>query len=104
MTRRGTTNRNARGSSYSRRIRKQWLLDTFGDGNTAICSFDGCDTVLDFDTITADRYPIPGAEGGTYKRNNIRPACGTCNSKDGHHLMMRRKNARLISTTNDSGE
>lgn len=79
---RGTTNTNVRGSSYDRRVRKQWLLDTFGDGTTVVCSFEGCDRVLTFKTMTVDRFPIPGGEGGRYVRGNIRPACGPCNYAD----------------------
>jgi hypothetical protein len=82
---RGTTNRNVRGSSYGRRVRKQWLLDTFGDGITATCSF-GCGTVLNIDTVSADRYPIPGVAGGRYVRGNIRPACAPCQSRFGGAL------------------
>lgn len=82
MSRRGTTNTNVRGSSYDRRRRKQWLLDTFGDGTTAPCSFDGCEKMLTFKTMTVDRFPLAGEDGGTYKRNNIRPACGPCNFAD----------------------
>lgn len=82
MTRRGTTNRNQRGGSDARRKRRQWLLDTFGDGVTALCSF-GCGTVLDVDTVSPDRYPVTGADGGTYRRGNIRPACVPCQSKHG---------------------
>lgn len=83
---RGTTNTNVRGSAEARRRRKQWLLDTFGDGIHAVCSFAGCDTILDFDTITVDRYPVPGIDGGSYRHGNIRPACGTCNSRHGNAL------------------
>lgn len=82
-TRRGTTNRNARGSSYSRRTRKTWLLATFGDGESAPCSFHGCDVALTFETITVDRFPVPGYAGGRYVRGNIRPACARHNSEDG---------------------
>lgn len=32
--------------------------------------------------VTVDRI-IPGCQGGTYRRNNIRPACGPCNSETG---------------------
>jgi hypothetical protein len=77
--RRGTTNRDARGSASARRVRKQWLLTEFGDGATAPCSF-GCGTVLTFETVTVDRYPVPGCQGGRYVRGNMRPACGPCNS------------------------
>lgn len=85
---RGTTNRNARGSSYERRRRRQWLIDTFGDGVTVMCSlrsYAGCLGMLTVETVTADRI-VPGIEGGTYRRDNIRPACGPCNSSTGGHL------------------
>lgn len=32
--------------------------------------------------VTVDRI-IPGCDGGTYRRNNIRPACFDCNSETG---------------------
>jgi hypothetical protein len=82
---RGTTNRNARGNSRDRQARRQWLLDTFGDGTTAPCAF-GCGTRVTIDTVTADRFPVPGCDGGRYVRGNIRPACGPCNSKHGGAL------------------
>ena len=81
---RGTSNSNARGSAASRRIRKRWLLDNHGDGVTVPCAF--CAAPLTFDTVTVDRHPIPGCNGGTYRRNNIRAACGTCNSVYGGAL------------------
>lgn len=34
--------------------------------------------------LTIDRI-VPGCQGGTYRRTNIRPACGTCNSSTGGH-------------------
>lgn len=85
MTRRGTTNTNARGGAPARRSRKQWLLDEFGDGEAAPCSFE-CGTAVTFDTLFVDRYPVPGVMGGTYRRGNIRPACGPCNSRHGGSL------------------
>ena len=84
---RGTSNSNSRGSAEDRRRRKQWLLDTFGDGKTVVCSFDDCDVVLTFETMTVDRHPIPGAMGGRYIRSNIRPACNFCNASDGATLV-----------------
>jgi hypothetical protein len=75
---RGTTNRNARGSAEARRARRQWLLDAFGDGVRAACSF-GCGAVVTLETMSVDRYPIAGVNGGTYRRGNIRPACEPCN-------------------------
>lgn len=79
---RGTSNSNVRGSAASRRRRKQWLLDTFGDGVTAPCFVDGCTAVLTFDTITVDRIQL-GVDGGSYRRGNIRPACGSHNASEG---------------------
>lgn len=79
---RGTTNRNDRGSAAQRRKRRQWLLDNFGDGTTAMCAF-GCDTVLTLANLYVDRHPIPGCQGGRYTKDNIRPSCGPCNSIHG---------------------
>lgn len=83
--RRGTSNGMSRGGAPARRARKHWLLETFGDGRTALCSF-GCGTVLTFETLTVDRYPVPGCRGGRYVRGNIRPACQPCNSTNGGAL------------------
>lgn len=38
-----------------------------------------------FRRLTVDRI-IPGCNGGTYRRNNIRPACARCNSETGGAL------------------
>lgn len=75
------SNNDPRGSAAQRRARKIFLLVKFGDGYTAPCAF--CEIELDFHTITADRWPVPGRHGGRYHRNNIRPACLHCNSSDG---------------------
>jgi 5-methylcytosine-specific restriction endonuclease McrA len=64
--------------------RKLWLLQEFGNGVVAACAF-GCGVLVDLDTITVDRI-IPKKYGGTYKRDNIRPACAKCNSSDGARL------------------
>lgn len=76
MTRRGTTNRNARGSAEDRRRRKQWLL------NNGFKRCHYCLLILTLETMTIDRI-IPGCQGGTYRRDNIRPACLSCNSSEG---------------------
>lgn len=76
-----TTNRNARGSSADRRRRREWLVAEYGDGTRVVCST--CPAVLTVDTVTADRHPIPGCEGGRYVRGNIRPMCARCNSSSG---------------------
>lgn len=101
--RRGTTNGNARGGSDDRRRRREWLVQTYranedvrvlelyhgslavgvniGDGEPA-CRCYRCGLLLTADTLTVDRI-VPGCQGGTYARSNIRPACGTCNSSTG---------------------
>ncbi len=113
---RGTTNGNARGSSTNRRRRREWLVENYradvdvsgdyegihpdlvpdhhyrdgvwvvavGDG-VAACRCYRCAVLLTVDTVTVDRI-IPGCKGGTYRRNNIRPACGPCNSETGGAL------------------
>jgi hypothetical protein len=91
VKRRGTSNSNQRGSSASRRIRRQWLVDTFGDGEKVQCSH--CPAMLTCDTVTADRI-IPGCEGGTYRRGNIRPSCMDCASKQGGKLSWSRRSSR----------
>lgn len=110
LSRRGTTNRNARGGSEQRRRRREWLVATYradmdlltiqhlaypvlpGDPEAQpACRCYRCGVLLTVDDVTADRI-VPGAHGGTYRRSNIRPACGTCNSSTG--ATVRRKGKR----------
>lgn len=101
---RGTSNGNARGCSEDRRRRREWLVETYrADVDVLIISWEiftclrpstqyptavpacrcyRCGKLLTVDTVTVDRI-IPGCQGGTYRRNNIRPACGPCNSETG---------------------
>lgn len=88
MCGRGTSNSNERGNTRTRRQRRQWLLDTFGDGETAPCY--RCGEELDDSTVQADRIKA-GMDGGTYERGNIRPACGPCNIATGNQLREHRK-------------
>jgi 5-methylcytosine-specific restriction endonuclease McrA len=104
LARRGTTNRNVRGGSPARARRREWLVQTYradadvivltmregvelrldtllGHGQPA-CRCYRCGRLLTVDTVTVDRI-IPGCRGGTYRRDNIRPACGPCNSTTG---------------------
>jgi len=46
------------------------------------CRCYRCGSLLTEETLTVDRI-IPGCKGGTYRRSNIRPACGGCNSSTG---------------------
>ena len=70
-----------RGSAAARRSRKGYLLTVWGDGETCACIY-GCGTVLSFATVEADRI-IPGTSGGSYRRENVIPACRQCNSRRG---------------------
>lgn len=94
---RGTTNRNARGGSPERRRRREWLVATYGDGEFVDCSLRAvpdCWVAMTKWTVSADRWPVPGAEGGTYRRGNIRPACPPCQSSTGGLLGVIRKRVR----------
>jgi hypothetical protein len=80
LTTNGRSGGDDRGSAEDRRRRKRYLLDTYGDGQTCPCAF--CKAELTYDTVTVDRFPIPGRAGGRYTRDNIRPACSPCNKED----------------------
>lgn len=127
-TTRGTSNSNERGSAEARRRRREWLLATYranvdlvplgstiefegelytaspatiimttvGDG-VACCRCYRCGELLTLETMTVDRI-IPGCKGGTYRRNNIRPACSGCNSETGGALAHRPKTKKARST------
>lgn len=105
MSERGTTNGNARGSSYERRRRRAWIMEAWAADVPGLvrCYRCGCllfnpddepgellpyvrvlyvFDVFNLQPLTIDRI-IPGCQGGTYRRNNIRPACGSCNSETG---------------------
>lgn len=110
MSARGTTNGNARGNAEDRRRRRAFLVETYradvdvlhgaeleviaavpisdgrgaleGDGWRKACRCYRCGELLTVDTVTVDRI-VPGCRGGRYVRNNIRPACATCNSETG---------------------
>jgi hypothetical protein len=106
-THRGASNGNSNGNSEDRRRRRQWLVDTFtadvflvhdefsnprevpasaldvyGDDAILCCRCYRCGKLCTVDTVTVDRI-VPGCQGGTYRRNNIRPACSKCNSETG---------------------
>jgi 5-methylcytosine-specific restriction endonuclease McrA len=105
VSRRGTTNGNARGGSEDRRRRREWLVQSYAanvavvtiqlplgpmvvevelgtEGSENACRCYRCGSLLTVDTVTVDRI-VPGCQGGTYRRSNIRPACGRCNSQTG---------------------
>lgn len=118
-TTRGTSNGSARGSSYARRARRAWLLEHYTSDIPGLCrcyrcgwllynpdatppylamdpegviTMRGPDGVMQLArSLTIDRI-IPGCQGGTYRRNNIRPACGPCNSETGGATRATRRN------------
>lgn len=89
---RGTSNSNQRGSSRDRARRKIFLMKTYASDIPRKCRCYRCGKPLTLKQITVDRI-IPGCLGGTYGRNNIRPACSWCNTKTGSDLGHARKNA-----------
>ncbi len=97
---RGTSNTNDRGSAASRRARKIWILSPeagFGGNGTTVPCYRAdthCDVYdLTFETMQVDRI-IPGAEGGRYTRDNIRPACAWCNHGTGTRTREKLRQAR----------
>lgn len=66
-----------RGSSGDRKRRREWMLSPAagfgGDGVKVPCWC--CRCLLDESTVEADRI-VPG---GSYRRENIQPACRLCN-------------------------
>jgi hypothetical protein len=75
-----------KGNTQVRRNRKHWLLRTFGDGTSCLCQWPECTTWLTFNTLTVDRFPIPGRDGGRYERGNIRPICVPHSRLDGYRF------------------
>lgn len=60
------------------------------------CRCFHCGLILTVHEVTVDRI-IPGCKGGTYRRNNIRPACEPCNQKLGSQLGVARKTAKAAA-------
>lgn len=122
--RRGTTNGNARGGSDERRRRREWLVATYradldvqriygevnpfglptmkGLGEPA-CRCYRCGVLLTAETVTVDRI-IPGCQGGTYRRTNIRPSCQPCASLTGAVLGNDRKRALARASAQTRGK
>lgn len=70
-----------------------WLLARFGDGEKAPCKLmisPLCQQWVTLETITVDRI-VPGIDGGTYVRANIRPACAPCQHRQGQRLAIERR-------------
>ena len=83
---RGSSNTNQRGNTAQRRARKHWLLTTYeaAEGPGLVYCYR-CAELLDWFTVTIDRI-LPACDGGTYRLEGIRPACGRCNSVTGGRI------------------
>lgn len=80
---RGTSNANVRGNSADRAARRRYLVAAYeSDAGPGTCRCYRCGELLTIATVTVDRI-VPGCRGGSYRRENIRPACATCNSETG---------------------
>lgn len=107
---RSTSNKYDAGGPSTRDKRKVWLVETFRADFDAVvlngqvigaakpgteiegeytieaaCRCYRCGDLLIVANVTPDRR-VPGCEGGTYDEDNIRPACGPCNSSTGGKL------------------
>lgn len=75
-----------RGSNRNRAARRAWLLAEFDPDlgpELARCHLfglsDACPGYVDAQTLTVDRIE----PGGSYRHDNIRPACTPCQNKQG---------------------
>ena len=83
VSRRPRSGGDGRGSATARRARKVRMLADFPPFRQVdACSCVYCGVMLSLATIEADRI-IPGSAGGTYRYDNLVPACRTCNASRG---------------------
>lgn len=87
---RGTSNRNERGNSHDRRARRLYVFETYASNVPGRCRCFHCGELLTLESLTIDRI-VPGCLGGRYTRENIRPACASCNSELGGRLAHRER-------------
>lgn len=83
-----------RGSTRNRHARRAWLLATFDPDlgpELARCHLgiagDRCHVYVDDRTLTVDRID----PGGSYRRDNIQPACVPCQNKQGALITAERR-------------
>ena len=86
---RGTSNSNARGSSYTRRARRQWLVQTWQSEHAGRCRCYRCGTLLD-EQLCHCGSNRARVSGRPVRARNIRPACASCNSETGGSMRGRR--------------
>lgn len=95
-SRRQQTGDDKRGSAASRRARKTWLLNHFGDGTSVACVH--CGVTLTRETLQADRI-IPG---GTYRRDNVQPSCAKDNVARSNNVAWLSPLALAAASVNDA--
>lgn len=80
---RGTSNRNQRGGSADRRLRREFLISVHGifRDHLVIVPCHHCGTFLFPADFEIDRWPVCGAHGGKYSLDNVVPACSSCNKR-----------------------
>lgn len=77
-----------RGSTADRARRRAWLLETFdpdlgpGRARCALKLSRSCVVEVDEATLSVDRKE----PGGSYRRDNIQPACKPCQDRQGYDL------------------
>lgn len=53
--------------------------------------------------MEVDRHPLEGCKGGTYRRDNIVPACAACNRLNAEEKEYARREREAIQATADGG-
>lgn len=87
---RGSSNSDVRGNSHDRRVRRLWIIETFGvEGKGKplsspkiwiFCLHCGVRMRAKGKVWEIDCYPVCRHDGGRYVRGNIVPSCRTCNN------------------------
>jgi hypothetical protein len=102
-----------RGSNGDRKRRREWLVSeaagtmqngewvAFGGNGLTVQCWWGCGTPLTMQTVEADRI----VAGGSYRRDNIVPACRPCNlaRSDDDELTAAEIAARVAKTVARTG-
>jgi hypothetical protein len=80
----GTQDKDPRGSSRDRKIRRAWLVSVAagfgGNGVSVPCVH------CKIEVTTADMHVDRIIPGGSYRRINIQPSCGSCNLARGNKV------------------
>lgn len=103
---RGSTNSNTRGNSKQRAARRRRLLERDGTGPDGIALCSTCPTIVDFDTMTVDCWPVPRADGGQYgfsvkSDGGTRIQCERCACRQGGLMGSARREAKRKATFAD---